>query len=298
MTPTEEDNLLLDKVANGLAIASERDLAARLGMSTTSLHKIRKLGGTLSWKQRFIVMDKLGFMHIRAKVEALTPISLAKTIRQITNAGSENIIRKRIAYKTDSADSNLIEFLRTYSELSNNNIFKENLDVSENRLDKIENGSEFTWQERGTLMTALNKINPKKWIFDQQDMLKHLNSSEALLESIDKIAFPMNENQEQQNELIDRFKDLLQLDTDSDVAKILQLKRQQITQARKGRTPLSIHARYRMVCELDRINKSENPVNLEDIYELANSSENPINLEDIDELANSSKKIIERFFHQ
>ncbi|KZZ49723.1 hypothetical protein A3758_12690 [Oleiphilus sp. HI0118] len=269
----QADNRLLDRIAEDFCINSEADLAARLGIPQPSLHKIRKQDGVLSWKHRFIVLDKIGFLHARAGLKAITPAALFDRMSDLTNNEMTRIARDRLFDETKSPSQNILLFLEKFEDLKENEFFKEQLDISSERFERIRAGQDFKWEERAIIIQALSRTDREKWNFEVENLLPYLKDSSALVDKLNNLAYPYTEDEIHQNELIDNFKKVMAFETDVQVAKEIGLTKQQIAQARKGKPPLSIQARFRMAYALDRKSKCKDPINLEDVEALANSSD-------------------------
>lgn len=264
------DRCLLDRIAEGFNIKSDRELGIRLGISYQTIRRIRKENATLNWKQRFVCMDKLGFLHARAGLEAISPASLASRIRKFTNNTSSNITKSRdkAEYK-GNADNNLIEFLIREKRLADNPIFRSNLNISDKALDK----RKLTDKDRIAIISALGYLQEDTWNIDQKDLYRLSTSSEQLFEELLNKAATKTSEHEDDNILLDNFKRLVDIKSEKDLADLLDLSDSQLGNIRGGRAHLPPRACLIIACELDKKAGMKDPISLEDIDRLANSTE-------------------------
>lgn len=246
------DNEFLNELQQGFGIRDDKDLAVRLGIPLSTFKKIRGGESNLTWKQRFVVADKIGFLTVREGLEAITPDSIARRIRLFTNQACDDIIQNRRARLPENHDELLARFILRDPNLSSNSLFRSKLGESLDNLYQAETeGLSLSSDDRARIISSLGYLHNDCWTIEQKDFHSLAKSSKALYEKLLTSVYPIDPDELDESALIDSFKQLVGITTDSEYGRITELSKQQIRQIRNGKASLPIKARLLMAIELD-----------------------------------------------
>ena len=269
------DNDLLDKIKNGFGLQTEAQLSAWLNISTSTLSRVRRGTAKLNLLQKLTVLDKIGFLKGRSLVESVSPEFIATNLKRISIASANKAanakLNKNEFHIEDgvTTDSQILRIILNYINAENINFLVKFTDLPVSTLESIiANGAGILYPEqRLKIICRLHNLSKIDWPFEISKIEIYYNSSEELLKFMLSLLVEKPNKDKSQSDLIDNFKNIFDIETDSDLARYLGITRQQISHARSGITPLSTEARLIMASKIDQKIKEPNPINLEKLHQ-------------------------------
>ncbi|TNC82815.1 MAG: hypothetical protein C9356_02805 [Oleiphilus sp.] len=267
----EADNELLDRVAKRFGSRSDRDLAKRLGIPTSTMSQVRRRSAELAWHHRVVVMDKLGFLFVRKALGSIVPQALARRFETFTNSEFEKISRRRYERELRSDDANLVNFLDAYEALAEHPGFKAHFGLTDAMKENIRRGAVLSREQRVKLLEALYVADPNLWSLDWSRLSLMLEDTSVLLDEIERCAFPMDRNAELNAALLLHLEPLY--GSGAKLAEKLDLPPSQLSQIKKGNANLGMRARLIILSELEKASGRGDLLNFSDLDKLANDPE-------------------------
>lgn len=249
------DNDLLNQVAIGFGSKSDRDLAKRLGIPQSTMSKVRRNEVELAWHHRVVLMDKLGFLAVRRALNSVVPEVLSRRVDQFTNSVFQKITSGRLERELQHEEANLINFIDSFPPLQDNPVFKRLCGLSDQDKDALRNGAALTSMQRAQLLQALHVTDAKFWNIDWSKLSIMLESTSALLDEIERLAFPLDQHAEMNCVLIESLEQ--KFGGTNNLAQLLELAPSQVSQIKSGDANISLRTRLKILAEVERSGDGE-----------------------------------------
>ncbi|TNC79290.1 MAG: hypothetical protein C9356_19925 [Oleiphilus sp.] len=260
------DNKILNKIAHYVEAGTDKELALYIGVPISTMKKLRAGDAVSSWSQRFQMAESCGLLGSEISITQISEDELAKDIERIITPG---------VYAKRNFDALLCELLLNTPSLKMNKVFLGL--ISHDKLIKVQQELEvLSIADRCEMISSLGRLNKRYWGIDQEDVWKFASSSRLLYEHLSN-QNNLQSNQDSKNtDLLDGFKRVCQIKTDTELASILELTKQGIRQLRNRKAAIPLKSRVLMKIELQGLKKDKKQWSINRIDSVIHSSESLI----------------------
>lgn len=178
-SPTHRETELLDVLKTTFRLSSDAQVAAFLGITRATTHRVRHGQGRLGIQQRLKILDHIGFLDKRQWLNRLRPERLNERIRCSSHALRQRQVRapQRIERDLD-AEGELLDLVQDACGLRTDTELAEFLGVARNTLSNVRAGrSSLGPRPR---LRILNRFAP----FDTERVDAVLDSTEVLIDAV------------------------------------------------------------------------------------------------------------------
>ncbi|NEV64943.1 hypothetical protein [Thiorhodococcus minor] len=178
-SPTHPETELLNVLKTTLLLSSDAQVAAFLGITRATIHRVRHGQGRLGIQQRLKILDHIGFLDNRLWLNRLRPDRLNERIRRSGHALRQRQVRAPQRIERDlSIEGKLLDLVQDACGFRTDTELAEFLDVARITLSNGRAG-------RGSLgprqrLRILNRFAP----FDTERIDAVLDSTEVLIEAV------------------------------------------------------------------------------------------------------------------
>ena len=252
-TPEQErqiraDQCLISRLKQEFGVKSDLALAKRLGIPPTTLGRVIRGEGTLSWEHRWVIRDKLGFAAVRNTLTSLLPKKLSESL---INASHRQFLRG-IECNEDELLSPAERALNTLETKAFDGFSEVITELSRLRpLAEIRENGEFTVKERSLIIETLNRVDAKVWQCLIEDLSECVCSTNYLHDVISLTVGDISDSVNKTNQLLDAVSNKFDFKTSGRVADELGIKAGTLSNVRKGRGSLPPKAAFKLNCLLE-----------------------------------------------
>ena len=182
---TNDDTALLDVIREGFDLESDAAVAALLGITPTTIHRVRHGKARLGPIQRLKVLDRVGFIRARSLVEMIAPDRLAQAIRTFSHGQAKRLAQRKLErQRPRTADAELLDLAKEVFEFRTDEDLAAFLGLARHRMSMVRTGrSALGPKPRLKLLRLVED-------FDLDAVLATLESSEDLAARIRAYAGP------------------------------------------------------------------------------------------------------------
>lgn len=170
---------LLDTIKSGFGLQTDSAVAGFLGITPTSIHRVRHNQGRFGVMQRLKVLDRVAFLRARSLLEQISPEYLRNAIQRMSHQQANRLAKSRSQRQTAAtADAQLLDAAKDVLGFATDVELADFLGLARHRMSMVRTG-------RSTLgpkprLRLLNRIEP----FDLEKVIGALDSSEELIRQI------------------------------------------------------------------------------------------------------------------
>lgn len=174
---------LLDTIKAGFGLETDAAVADFLGITPTTIHRVRHGKARLGIMQRIKVLDHIAFLRTRSLLEQITPQYLSAAIRRLSHERARKIADQRVKRPTPpTADAELLDIAKDVLGFGTDEALAEFLGLARHRISMVRSGSSTLGPK--PRLKLLNRIQP----FDLDAVMSTLESSEELVSRIESFA--------------------------------------------------------------------------------------------------------------
>ncbi|WP_231878181.1 hypothetical protein, partial [Oleiphilus sp. HI0117] len=259
---------LIKRLKKEFDVESTNALSERLSIPLATITKVERKEGSLPWRARLVILDKLGFAAARRGVEALLPDNLAKKVRDASNSqflrGIDDVPFVREPECEVSADT-ILRLITDECSLKVVAPFYEHLNS------KYETAAEqsLDQEDRIKLVEILYKADAEKWGKLISQLSSSLSSNRELYIAIELI---IHQDEEHAKNVLDFIARAKGAKNTRELCVLLNLTQSQLSRMKNGKTKLT----PRVAVEAAFLSKSKNiSANEEEFLELDRFVSNP-----------------------